>query len=322
MMLIDRATGRVSHSLFQTLPARLDAGDVLVINDTAVFPARLFAAPKPGMSRPIEFLLTRRSEPFVWTSWCKPARRVRKGDTLEFSELLGAEVLAKDAVGTVTLRFSGDDETNVWSEIERIGVTPLPPYIHRRTGEDRQRDRDAYQTVYAAARGAIAAPTAGLHFTQVILDEIASRGVEIVRVTLHVGIGTFQPVKVDLVADHKMGRERYTISENAAERLNLALESGRKITAVGTTSVRVLESAITAGEGRFPSGESETSIFITPGYEFRAVDRLLTNFHLPESTLIMLVSAFGGSGLVRAAYEEAVAERYLFYSFGDCMFIT
>jgi len=322
MMLIDRASGRISHSMFQTLPALLDENDILVINDTAVFPARLFASPKAGMSRRIELLLTRRVEPFIWTAWCKPARRIRKGDILELSSRLRAHVLEKGSEGAVTIRFEGADETSVWDEIERIGVTPLPPYIHRHDGHRHEGDRDAYQTVYASARGAIAAPTAGLHFSEAILGEIEARGVEIIRVTLHVGIGTFQPVKVDDIADHRMDSERYVISENAAARLNAAVESGKSITAVGTTSVRVLESAIAAGEGTFGSGEHETSIFITPGYEFRAVKRLLTNFHLPESTLIMLVSAFAGSDLVRAAYREAVAERYLFYSFGDCMLIT
>jgi len=251
-------------------------------------------------------------EPMVWEAWCRPAKRVRAGDVLQLSETLSAVVLEKEG-GTVVVRFEGD-----LGELERVGIMPLPPYIAR--PEPRASDREDYQTVYAAERGAIAAPTAGLHFTREILDAVAGRGVEIVRVTLHVGIGTFEPVKVDDVAEHRMHAERYEISAEAASRLNEARAAGRRIVAVGTTSVRTLESAIDGG--RFTAGGGETSIFITPGYQFRAVDRLLTNFHLPESTLLMLVSAFAGMETIRRAYEEAVRERYRFFSYGDCMFIT
>ena len=264
------------------------------------------------MSMPIERLLTRHGEDGVWEAWCKPAKRVKPGDELIFSDELRARVMKKD-LGTVTIQFDGDTE-----EIERIGIPPLPPYIARET--PRHEDREAYQTVYAAERGAIAAPTAGLHFTREILERIAARGVEIVRITLHVGIGPFKPVKVDDVADHVMDSERYEISADAASHLNRALEDRRTIVAVGTTSVRTLESAILAGNGRFNAGSAETNIFITPAFQFRAVDRLLTNFHLPESTLLMLVSAFAGIGTIRRAYSEAIAHRYFFYSFGDCMF--
>jgi S-adenosylmethionine:tRNA ribosyltransferase-isomerase len=302
----------IEHDAFANFPDRLNAGDVLVINDTRVIPARLFAKPKGGMSRPIEILLTRQLGN-VWEAWCKPAKRVKVGDELIFSDKLKANVLKKDE-GTVTIAFDGDTE-----EIERIGIPPLPPYIARETPRDE--DREAYQTVYAAERGAIAAPTAGLHFTREILERIEARGVDIVRITLHVGIGTFKPVKVDDVADHVMDSERYEISAGAASRLNRALEDRRTIVAVGTTSVRTLESAIRAGDGRFQSGSAETNIFITPGFQFRAVDRLLTNFHLPESTLLMLVSAFAGIGTIRRAYSEAIAHRYFFYSYGDCMFL-
>jgi S-adenosylmethionine:tRNA ribosyltransferase-isomerase len=217
--------------------------------------------------------------------------------------------------GTVVIRFEGDRE-----EIERIGQPPLPPYIARQGV--RPEDRESYQTVYAAARGAIAAPTAGLHFTEEILEEIAARGVDVVRVTLHVGIGTFKPVKVDDVAEHRMDSERYEITDDAALTLNRARQEKRRVVAVGTTSVRALESAIRAGEGTFRPGSAETSIFITPGFQFQTVDALLTNFHLPESTLIMLVSAFAGMETIRAAYAAAIEKGYLFYSYGDCMFIT
>jgi len=310
----------IEHDSFANFPERLVPGDLLVINDTRVIPARLFARPKSGMSRPIEILLTRRvaqtllSVPEVWEAWCKPAKRVKIGDELIFSDTLRANVIGKEG-GTVVLAFEGDTE-----EIERIGIPPLPPYIARETPRDS--DREAYQTVYAAERGAIAAPTAGLHFTPEILERIANRGIEIVHITLHVGIGTFKPVKVDDIADHVMDSEQYEISPDSALRLNRALDEHRPIIAVGTTSVRTLESAIRAGEGRFVAGRAETSIFITPGFDFRAVDRMLTNFHLPESTLLMLVSAFAGIETIRRAYAEAISSRYFFYSYGDCMFLN
>jgi len=303
----------IEHDSFANFPERLNAGDVLVINDTRVIPARLFAKPKAGMSRPIEILLTRQRDGGVWEAWCKPAKRVKPGDELIFTDKLHARVLKKEE-GTVTIELQGDTE-----EIERIGIPPLPPYIARETPRDE--DREAYQTVYAAERGAIAAPTAGLHFTREILDRIAARRVDIVRITLHVGIGTFKPVKVDDIAQHVMDFERYEISVDAASRLNRALDDKRTIIAVGTTSVRTLESAIRVGDGRFQSGSAETNIFITPGFPFRAVDKLLTNFHLPESTLLMLVSAFAGIGTIRDAYSEAISHRYFFYSYGDCMFL-
>jgi S-adenosylmethionine:tRNA ribosyltransferase-isomerase len=310
----------IEHDSFANFPERLSPGDVLVINDTRVIPARLFAKPKAGMSRPIEILLTRRvaqtgvSVQEVWEAWCKPAKRVKVADELIFSDTLRAHVLEKNE-GTITIAFEGDTE-----EIERIGIPPLPPYIARETPRDY--DREAYQTVYAAERGAIAAPTAGLHFTPEILERVKDRGVDIIRITLHVGIGTFKPVKADDIADHVMDSEQYEISADATSRLNRALDEHRPIVAVGTTSVRTLESAIRAGDGRFLAGRAETSIFITPGFEFRAVDRMLTNFHLPESTLLMLVSAFAGIETIRRAYSEAISRRYFFYSYGDCMFLN
>ncbi|HEY2091957.1 MAG TPA: tRNA preQ1(34) S-adenosylmethionine ribosyltransferase-isomerase QueA [Thermoanaerobaculia bacterium] len=306
--------GHLEHHTFDYFPELLTPDDVLVINDTRVIPARLYAKPKGQMKNPIEFLLTRQLDDVMWESWCKPAKRVHVGDRVEFSDALSAMVMEKRDDGTVVIRFEGD-----LSEIERVGVPPLPPYIARE--QPRDSDKEAYQTVYANARGAIAAPTAGLHFTQEILDEIASLGIEIVRVTLHVGIGTFKPVKVDDVAEHRMDTERYELTSDAAARLNAALDVGKNIVAVGTTSVRTLESAIREGNGRFEPGWRETSIFITPGFEFRAVDKLLTNFHLPESTLLMLVSAFAGIETIRHAYAEAIREKYFFYSYGDCMFL-
>lgn len=316
MMVVTPADGppRIEHDSFANFPSRLNAGDVLVINDTRVIPARLFAQPKGAMKNPIEFLLTRERDPMTWETWCRPAKRVKPGDVVTFSDALSAEVLEKEE-GTVVIRFIGD-----MREIERLGIPPLPPYIARE--QPRESDKESYQTVYAAARGAIAAPTAGLHFTQQILDDVAARGVEIVRITLHVGIGTFKPVKVDRIEEHRMDSERYDITAEAAERLNAALAEKRSIVAVGTTSVRTLESAVRAGDGHFIEGHGDTSIFITPGFTFRAVDRLLTNFHLPESTLLMLVSAFAGIETIRNVYAEAIRNRYLFYSYGDCMLIA
>jgi S-adenosylmethionine:tRNA ribosyltransferase-isomerase len=304
-MMVVTPPDAIEHDTFANFPARLAPGDVLVLNDTRVIPARLFARPLRGMSRPVELLLTRElggaaAAPQVWEAWAKPAKRVKVGDELTFSDQLRAKVLEKNG-GTVVLQFEGD-----LAEIDRIGVMPLPPYIAR--PEARESDRQSYQTVYAAARGAIAAPTAGLHFTQEMLDEIAKTN-EIVRITLHVGIGTFEPVKVDDLSQHVMHSERYEISEEAAARIKAA----KSIVAVGTTTLRALESGIDAGS-------RETSIFITPGYRFRVVDKLLTNFHLPRSTLLMLVSAFAGRERVLAAYEEAVREGYRFYSYGDAMF--
>ena len=308
MMVVTPRDGQpsIEHDNFRNLPSLLEPDDVLVVNDTRVIPARLFAEPKGQMKRRIEVLLTRQLDADTWEAWANPARRIRAGDELRFNDRLVARVLDKRE-GTIVLRFDGD-----LAEMERIGITPLPPYIARPEGRDS--DRESYQTIYATAPGAIAAPTAGLHFTREILDDIARRH-EIVRITLHVGVGTFKPVKVDDVAHHVMDTEVYEIGEEAASVLNRA----KKIVAVGTTTVRTLESAIR--RGRFEAGRAETDIFITPGYEFRAVDRLLTNFHLPESTLIMLVSAFAGMETVRAAYREAIALKYFFYSYGDCMFI-
>jgi len=314
-MMVVTPGAPIEHDSFANFPNRLGARDVLVINDTRVIPARLYAEPKGQMKNRIELLLTRQSDDQMWEAWCKPAKRVKAGDQLRFSPILTAAVMAKRDDGTVVVRFEGPHE-----ELERVGVPPLPPYIARET--PRESDKESYQTVYAAERGAIAAPTAGLHFTREILDAIAARGIDVVRITLHVGLGTFKPVKVDDLAEHRMDSERYTISSEAAATLNRALEEKRPIVAVGTTSVRTLESAIRAGEGRFVAGSAETSIFITPGFEFRAVDKLLTNFHLPESTLIMLVSAFAGVETIRDAYAAAIAEKYFFYSYGDCMLLT
>lgn len=315
------AAPAIEHATIAKFPLLIHPGDVVVFNDTRVFPARLYAAPKGNMTRSIELLLVRRAGVDQWDCWARPAKRVKVGEVLSFSEGLRAEVIAKSDEA-VSIRFlTGEqfDEASFWSEVERIGAMPLPPYICRE--KPREDDHASYQTVYARERGAIAAPTAGLHFNDAILEEIRARA-ELLFVTLHVGIGTFKPVKVERVEEHVMDSEHYTISEETAARLNAALEEKRRIVAVGTTTVRTLESAIRAGNGRFPSGGGDTAIFITPGFQFQAVDALLTNFHLPESTLLMLVSAFAGRETIRVAYDEAVRTKYLFYSFGDCMFLS
>lgn len=314
----DEGEPSLEHSSVDRFPSLLVPGDVVVVNDTRVFPARLFAEPKGAMKRRIELLLTKQVAPLQWECWVKPARRIRPDDRLKLSDTLSATVLSRNAEG-ITVHFEIDGgEPAFWPEVERIGVMPLPPYIRRDAA--REEDRRDYQTVFAERTGAIAAPTAGLHFTPAILEEISARGAEVVRVTLHVGIGTFAPMKVERLDEHRMHSEWYEITGAAADTLNRARADGRRVVAIGTTSVRALESAAMK-HGTFVAESGETSIFITPGYEFKAVDALLTNFHLPQSTLLMLVSAFAGMKTIRAAYAEAIRERYRFFSYGDCMFL-
>jgi len=319
MLRIDPSSGGIEHLGFDRFPGLLSAGDLLVLNDTEVFPARIVSRPRGNMAKGIELLLTRRVAPMCWHALCRPARRVRVGDRLVFSDALVGTIEEKLDDGSVAVRFDGAiDEARFWSELDTVGVTPLPPYIRR--DEPRPGDREAYQTVYAANRGAVAAPTAGLHFTREILGEVAQRGVGIARLTLHVGVGTFRPVTADLLADHRMDSEWFTIPPETAAAVAETKARGGRVVAVGTTSVRALESAADES-GRVAAGDASTALFITPGYRFKVVDALLTNFHLPESTLLMLVSAFAGREFVFRAYEEAIREKYLFFSFGDCMFV-
>ncbi len=319
MLLVDPSSEGLAHLRFDAFPTLLREGDLLVVNDTEVFPARIVSEPKGNMLRGVELLLTKRAAPLRWEALCKPARRVHPGDRLTFSPRLCCAIAEKRDDGTVTVQFDGGaDETSFWQEIERVGRTPLPPYIRRE--EQREDDRSAYQTVYAKHRGAVAAPTAGLHFTPAILGAIADRGVSVARLTLHVGIGTFKPVTADRIADHVMEPEWFTIPAETAAAVERTRAAGGRVVAVGTTSVRSLESAADES-GRVHPGDATTRLFITPGYQFHVVDALLTNFHLPESTLLMLVSAFAGTGLTRRAYAEAIREKYMFYSYGDCMFI-
>ncbi|MGI6364953.1 MAG: tRNA preQ1(34) S-adenosylmethionine ribosyltransferase-isomerase QueA [Bacillota bacterium] len=313
LLVLDRRTGSVRHKHFYDLPDLLDPGDLLVLNDTKVLPARLFARKPTGGQ--LELLLINPLDDKTWNCLVKPARRARPGTRLELDGGLWGEVRAEGEEGLRTITFSlGGDEFQ--AAIARIGEMPLPPYI-----QEKPADPGRYQTVYAARPGAVAAPTAGLHFTPQLFQALEARGVGRVQLTLHVGIGTFRPVSVERVEEHKMHGEYYQIDDHTAEAINAARAAGRRIVAVGTTAVRVLETAARA-DGTVVAGSGWTDIFIYPGYRFRAVDKLITNFHLPRSTLLMLVSAFAGREQILATYAEAVAREYRFFSFGDAMLIT
>jgi S-adenosylmethionine:tRNA ribosyltransferase-isomerase len=315
MMVVDRKAAAVRHGRFREFAGYLNAGDLLVLNDTRVMPARLWGT--SGEAR-IEFLFVRELSPGCWEVLCRPAKRVRAGGSVRFPGGAAARVAGLAEEGRRLIDFGRQDVRGL---LRRFGYAPLPPYIKRARQDEASRpeDIDRYQTVFARKDGAIAAPTAGLHFTRGVLRDLEDRGVEVRRVTLDVGLATFQPVRAELVADHRMLAESYAVTPAVAKAVNAAKAEGRAVTAVGTTVVRTLESAWQDGAVR--PGRRSTSLFITPGFEFRAVDRLLTNFHLPGSTLLMLVAAFAGYDLVMRAYAEAVKERYRFFSFGDCMLI-
>jgi S-adenosylmethionine:tRNA ribosyltransferase-isomerase len=324
MLALDRATGAYADRHFRELPEMLRAGDLLVLNDSRVIPARLFAH-RAGLHTQehhkatgrVQVLLAEQLSEWEWKALVRPGRKVLTGEHLVFGDDdLCAEVIAHGEFGERTLRFA--PMADFFGVVERLGHMPLPPYIHR---EDAPGDRERYQTVYAQERGSVAAPTAGLHFTPEILSAIRASGVEIAALTLHVGLGTFQPVRVDRVEDVRLHAERYTLSSETAEKLNAARLERRRVVAAGTTTVRTLEHCATLGP-EFAAHSGSTNIFISPGYEFRVVGALLTNFHLPQSTLLMLVCAFAGRERVMAAYEHAVRERYRFFSYGDCMFIA
>lgn len=322
LLTLDRSTGQIEHRQFADLPSLLQPGDALVVNDTRVFPARLLGRRLPGGGAAECFLVRPGAEPDTWIALVHPGQRLRTGSRMIFESgghTLHAEVLDRHFHGRRTVRLWTEDGSGVRDAIDAIGHMPLPPYIKR---SDEAADRDRYQTVYAAARGSIAAPTAGLHFTPEILAAIARRGVEQVTITLHVGYGTFQPVRVDRVEEHVMEAEHFEVSTVAAAALTRAKRDRRRIIAVGTTSTRTLESLPVSPEGEVGAGSGDTAIFIYPGFQFRLVSGLVTNFHLPKSSLLMLVSAFGGREHVLAAYREAIARQYRFYSYGDAMFIA
>jgi len=315
MMVVRRREGEIIHSRFKDLPEYLGAGDVLVLNTTKVIPAKAWGK-KDG--KEIEFLFLKERQTGIWEVLCRPARRVHPGDTITFLPGFEAQVVGIETRGKRLLDFSSRD---VLTELQRIGYAPLPPYIKRRRGESNLRkfDLERYQTVFARKEGAIAAPTAGLHFTSQSLKGLRAKGIQVCTINLEVGLATFQPVQAERVQDHRMLEESYAISLQTAKTINRAKKEARPVVAVGTTVVRTLESA--CQDGRVRDGGSSTDLFIFPGFRFRVVDRLLTNFHLPKSTLLMLVSAFGGRELILKAYAEAVREKYRFYSYGDCMLI-
>jgi S-adenosylmethionine:tRNA ribosyltransferase-isomerase len=314
MMVLRRPSG-IEHRQFRDFPSFLEPSDVLVLNDTRVIPARLLGRRSTGAQ--IEVLLIHPLNETTWRCMVNPGRKVRPGDTINFSPELSGEVVSRTEGGTRAIRFSFNG--NFEGVLERTGLTPLPPYIKRNSPEEG--DRLRYQTVYAEKAGAVAAPTAGLHFTENILEEVRSRGVRIARLTLHVGPGTFQPVKVEEIEKHRMDSEWYEVGTEAAETINAARSAGGRLVAVGTTAVRTLESVWDERSAAIMPGSGWTNLFIRPGHRFRAVDALLTNFHLPRSTLLMLVSAFAGRERILAAYEEAIRAGYRFYSYGDCMLI-
>jgi S-adenosylmethionine:tRNA ribosyltransferase-isomerase len=316
MMIVDGGRSSITDGRFVEFPDLLRAGDVVVFNNTKVFPARLFGRTETGAN--IEIFLVRRHEN-VWETLARPARRLRPGKKITFSEDLTATVAEKGEDGRVGLIFQATGD--LFEILDRIGKTPLPPYIKRQSTSI-DTDRDRYQTVFAKTRGAIAAPTAGLHFTPEVLDAIRERGVTTAEITLHVGYGTFEPVRVHDVDQHTVAAENYSIdSSSEAELLNAAIDEKRRIVAIGTTTTRALEHNITK-YGGFTAGGHSADLTIRPGYKFKAVGALLTNFHLPASSLLVLVSAFAGREFIIKAYQHAVAERYRFYSYGDCMLIV
>jgi len=330
MLIMHRATGGLEDGRFADLPSLLKPGDLLVLNDSRVIPARLYARRTLVREREkptgrIEVMLTEPAGGNCWRALVRPGRKVAIGERLVFpapagETLLEAEVLERGQSGERLLEFASVQGADFFDLLDRIGHMPLPPYIHR---DDAAADRERYQTVFARERGSVAAPTAGLHFTDEILKSLTARGVEIARVTLHVGLGTFAPLRVERVEDVHLHRERYTLSASAAEAINRAVAESRRIVAVGTTVVRTLESAAQKAQGREIAPHSgETEIFISPGFQFQLVNALLTNFHLPQSSLLMLVSAFAGREHVLDAYRHAVEARYRFFSYGDCMFIA
>ena len=313
LLVLDKKTGETEHHVFREIVNYLDPGDCLVINDTKVIPARLIGA-KEETGAKIEVLLLKRGADDVWETLVKPGRKAKPGTRISFGDgLLTGEVVDIVDEGNRLIRFEYD---GIFEEIlDRLGQMPLPPYITHQL-----KDKDRYNTVYAEHPGSAAAPTAGLHFTPELLEKIRDKGVDIAHVTLHVGLGTFRPVKADDVENHHMHSEFYMIDETAAEKINRAKENGKRVICVGTTSCRTIESAADENGG-LKACSGWTDIFIYPGYQFKILDALITNFHLPESTLVMLVSALAGRDHVLAAYEEAVRERYRFFSFGDAMFI-
>jgi S-adenosylmethionine:tRNA ribosyltransferase-isomerase len=330
LLVLDRATGTLKHTHITALPDLLRPGDLVVVNNTRVFPARLrgHRVPSGGaveclLVQPVRLnSLTKQSDraESAWEALMHPGQKLHPGARVIFEgdHTIRGEVLEQKFFGRRLIRLWTDDGTPLDEAIDAIGHVPLPPYIKR---EDRYGDRERYQTVFARARGSIAAPTAGLHFTSDLIASLASCGVAKVEITLHVGYGTFQPVRVEHIEDHRLEAEHYEIAADAASAINRALDERRRVIAVGTTTTRTLEAVGQANDGRIVAGAGTTDLFLYPGFRFRVIRGLLTNFHMPKSSLLMLVSAFGGRDRVRSAYDAAVAARYRFYSYGDAMLI-
>lgn len=312
LMVLDKETGQIEHKTFKDIINYLEPGDCLVRNNTKVIPARLYGKKETGAN--VEFVLLKNIEGDIWEAMVRPGNKLHQGAKVIFGDgLLKAEILDSLPDGTRKVQFSYD---GIFNEIlDKIGLMPLPPYIH-----ESLKDNDRYQTVYAKYDGSAAAPTAGLHFTNELLKQIEEKGIDIANVTLHVGIGTFRPVKEENIEEHHMHTEHYYIKEEDAEKINKAKKAGKRVIAVGTTSCRTIET-IADENGFVKACEGDTGIYIYPGYKFKCLDALITNFHLPESTLLMLVSALAGKENIMNAYEEAVKEKYKFFSFGDAMFI-
>ncbi|MEP6923144.1 MAG: tRNA preQ1(34) S-adenosylmethionine ribosyltransferase-isomerase QueA [Pyrinomonadaceae bacterium] len=318
MLMVNRCQQNWWDERFQNFSQFINEGDVVVLNNTRVFPARLVGN-RQNLTGKVELFLVREMADKTWETLARPARRLKEGSILVFGhDQLKAKVLHKQTDGRVVVEFETDGD-DLGEVLEIVGQTPLPPYIHR-LEKPSSKDRERYQTVFAREKGAIAAPTAGLHFTPEILAEVKGRGAEIVEITLHVGYGTFEPVRARDLADHQVAPEQGEISAQSAEKLNTAKKDKRRILSVGTTTARALESA-TDKNGEIQAGAQTANLTITPGYDFKTVNALLTNFHLPQSSLLVLVSAFAGHEITMSAYAHAVAAKYRFYSYGDCMLI-
>jgi S-adenosylmethionine:tRNA ribosyltransferase-isomerase len=314
LMVLNKKTGEINHKIFKNIAEYLRVGDCLVLNDTKVLPARLFGVKKDTGAK-IEVLLLKQYEGNQWETLVKPAKRVKVGTEIDFGEgLLSAVCVATSEHGGRVFEFKY--EGIFYEVLDQLGEMPLPPYI-----KEQLEDRDRYQTVYAREPGSAAAPTAGLHFTEDLLNEVREKGVHVAFITLHVGLGTFRPVSVEDVLEHDMHSEFYTVTEGTARLLNEVRSTGGRIITVGTTSTRTLETIVSGNDGKFKDGSGWTNIFIYPGYTFKAIDGMITNFHLPKSTLIMLISALAGRENILHAYTKAVEERYRFFSFGDAMLI-
>ena len=322
LLILNRTTGAVRHAAVWDLTAQLREGDVLVVNNTRVFPARLIGRRVPSGGAVECLLLEREGQGDVWRALVHPGQKLKPGGFMRFEGSHGAlmgEILERSFHGRRTVRLWSETGESIDNLVDALGHMPLPPYIKR---DDTAADRERYQTVYARERGSVAAPTAGLHFSSELIAELARRGVERIEVTLHVGYGTFKPVRSEVVEQHVVDPERYSISSTAADAINRARREARRVIAVGTTTTRALESSARQGDGEVVSGDAEASVFIHPGFQFQVIDGLLTNFHLPRSSLLMLVAAFAGREHILAAYRQAVEQRYRFYSYGDAMLIA